>query len=327
MKKRSLALLLALLLLLCFLTGCGQGGSEANYASSENWAFLELDASDKAADVFFIAPTVYLGDESHFYWASYDEDTKPKFIGATMMEKGIYEENARFFAPYYHQASLSAIDLPDGGGKYFDAAYQDVKKAFQYYLRHYNEGRPLILAGFSQGGDMCIRLLKDCFRDAKTRKLLVACYAIGWGITEEEVSENPHIKMAQGAEDTGVLITFNSESESVTESPIIPAGMHTLGINPLSWRTDSTMADKALNLGACFTDYSGAINTEIPGLTGAYLDPVRGTLRVTDVTPAEYPGVLFADGVYHIYDYQFFYRNLQENVQVRLEAYLRQNGS
>ena len=32
---------------------------------------------------------------------------------------------------------------------------------------------------------------------------------------------------------------------------------------------------------------------------------------------------LFAEGVYHLYDYQFFYRSLQENVAVRLSAYLQ----
>ena len=42
------------------------------------------------------------------------------------------------------------------------------------------------------------------------------------------------------------------------------------------------------------------------------------------MTPEEYPPVLsiFAEGVYHLYDYQFFYRNLQKNVEVRLDAYL-----
>lgn len=30
----------------------------------------------------------------------------------------------------------------------------------------------------------------------------------------------------------------------------------------------------------------------------------------------------FEDGVYHIYDYQCFCRNLQENVGARLDAYL-----
>jgi hypothetical protein len=39
---------------------------------------------------------------------------------------------------------------------------------------------------------------------------------------------------------------------------------------------------------------------------------------------ADYPPVLdiFSDGVYHLYDYQFFYRNLQENVTQRIANYL-----
>ena len=88
-------------------------------------------------------------------------------------------------------------------------------------------------------------------------------------------------------------------------------------------------ADKAENLGACFTDYSGAIVTEIPQLTGAYIDETRGTLKVPDVNPEDYPPVLslFDQGVYHLYDYQFFYRNLQENVGERLAAYLASHGA
>ena len=52
---------------------------------------------------------------------------------------------------------------------------------------------------------------------------------------------------------------------------------------------------------------------------------MRGSLKVPDVSPADYPpGLsLFSEGVYHLYDYQFFYRSLQENVAVRLNAYLR----
>ena len=110
---------------------------------------------------------------------------------------------------------------------------------------------------------------------------------------------------------------------------MIPAGTHTLAINPLNWKTDSTPAGKEENLGACFTDYSGNIITEIPQLTGAYIDPQRGALKVPDVTPEEYPPVLsiFSDGIYHLYDYQFFYRNLQENVEVRLNAYLEDQAA
>ena len=55
-------------------------------------------------------------------------------------------------------------------------------------------------------------------------------------------------------------------------------------------------------------------------------DAERGTLRVTDVIPGDYSSSLFPDGVYHLYDYQFFFRNLQENVAVRLDNYLKKKN-
>ena len=76
--------------------------------------------------------------------------------------------------------------------------------------------------------------------------------------------------------------------------------------------------------GACFTTQSGAVQSEIPQLCGCYLDEARGVLKVTDIQPADYPPQIdgFPKGAYHIYDYQFFFRNLQENVRVRTNAYL-----
>ena len=211
---------------------------------------------------------------------------------------------------------------------YLEIAYEDVKDAFEYYWKTCNDGRPIILAGFSQGADMCLRLMKDFFAQDDRMEQLVACYAIGWRVTEDDLQEFPHLKMASGESDTGVIVSFNSEAETVTDSLMIPAGTRTLAINPLNWKTDSTFADKSLNKGACFTDYSGSILTEIPELTGAYLDPIRGALKVPDVSPADYPAGLsiFTDGIYHLYDYQFFYRNLQENVQTRIRTYMQQQN-
>lgn len=324
MQKRVMALLFALILVVT-VTACDNTKESVSiYAQSENWAYLETEET-APADVFFICPTVYGGGEDNFNMSLDDETTKADFLGATNMEKGIYDEDARFFAPYYRQVGLAVYELPAKEREpYLELAYEDVKDAFTYYLENYNQGQPIILAGFSQGADMCIRLLKDCFAQEEVNDLLVACYAIGWSITQEELTEYPHLRFAAGEADTGVIISFNSEAEAVTDSLMIPEGTHTLAINPLNWKTDGTPAGKEENLGACFTDYSGAIVTEIPQLTGAYIDPVRGALKVTDVTAEEYPPVLsiFSDGVYHLYDYQFFYRNLQENVSVRLEAYL-----
>lgn len=108
---------------------------------------------------------------------------------------------------------------------------------------------------------MSIRLVKDLFDEEEYADNNVAVYAIGWGITEEETRDYPHLKLAQGETDTGVVITFNTEAEDIQSSVIVEGS--TLGINPLNWKTDSTYADKSLNLGACFTNYDGEITKEI----------------------------------------------------------------
>lgn len=327
MKQKTINILLVFVLIFS-LVACGQPGNEADidYSQAENWAYLENEENGRA-DVFFICPTVYSGSEESYNMPMDDEESKDSFLGATNMEKGIYDSENRFFAPYYRQAGLNAYELPaEEREQYLAAAYEDVKDAFLYYMEHYNNGQPIILSGFSQGADLSIRLLKDCFADENTNDLLVACYAIGWSITEEEIEAYPHLQFAAGEKDTGVIVSFNSEAESITDSMIIPAGTKTLAINPLNWKTDSTPATKEENLGSCFTNYSGEIEKEIEHLTGAYIDPKRGALKVTDVSPDNYPAGLsiFEDGIYHLYDYQFFYRNLQENVNVRLNAYLAQ---
>ena len=341
--KKTIKLIVSGLLLAAALAGCSQTAAEdmetlastaesegtdsaaPDYSLGENWAYLGQGPETAVADVFFVCPTVYGGDEDVFNMSLSDEEAKASFLGATNMEKGIYDADARFFAPYYRQAGLNVYELSaEEREPWLQFAYEDIALAFDYYLEHDNEGRPIILAGFSQGADLCIRLLKDKFQDPALQEQLIACYAIGWSITEEELAEYPWLQFASGENDTGVIIAFNSEAESISDSMMIPAGTRTLCINPLSWTTDSTPADKSLNLGACFTDYDGNITEEIPELTGAYIDPERGALKVTDVTPEDYPAGLyiFEDGIYHLYDYQFFYRNLQENVAVRTAAYL-----
>ena len=298
-----------------------------DYSDAANWAYLETENTDKTADVFFICPSVYGGSDDACNMSLSDADTKESFVGAINMEKGIYDADSRFFAPYYRQIGLNVYDMPETDREpYLETAYADVRDAFLYYMDNYNEGRPIVLAGFSQGADMCLRLMKDLFDDEALTDQLVACYAIGWRITEEDVAEYPQLKMAAGESDTGVIVSFNSEAEDITDSLVIPEGTKTFAINPLNWKTDSTPADKSQNLGACFTDYSGEITSEIPELTGAYIDETRGALKVPDVSPEDYPAGLsiFTDGVYHLYDYQFFYRNLQDNVQTRILTFTMQ---
>ena len=292
----------------------------ADYTESSNWAYWNV--GDKDVDLFLVCPTVDMGSAGNFNMSLQDEKTKAGFLGALNMERGIYEGEASLYAPYYRQVTFPvyAMEADEAQG-YFSLAYEDVRAAFLYYMEHSAKDRPLILAGFSQGSDMVLRLLKEFFDDPDYQDRLVAAYCIGWRITDQDLTECPWLEMAETADDTGAIVSFNTEAVDVTESLLVPAGVKTHAINPLNWKTDGTPAAASENLGACFTDYSGKIKKEVSALTGAYLDPVRGTLKAPDIDPADYSNSLFPDGVYHLDDYQFFYRNLQQNVEQRVDAY------
>ena len=334
----------AALILVCLaLTGIAGGvtasaAAEKNtdYLDMSNWAYFGI-GEDKPVDVFLICPTVDTKDE--YNMSLDDEKMRSRFVGALNMERGLYEDSARLFAPYYRQTAMKVFNLPpEEQEPYLDLAYSDVSAAFSWYLAHMNKGRPIILASFSQGAYMCYRLLEDYFgEDVELSSYdesvdwgdslldqLVAVYAIGWACTPEMTEKCPQIIPAEREDDFGVVVSFDCEAPEVTETIINPAGTRAYTINPLNWKTDGTPADKSENLGACFIDYDGSIKREDIGLCGCYIDPDRGALKVTDIDSADYPNVLTAlpEGSYHLFDYQFFYRNLQQNVQTRTEAFL-----
>ena len=296
-----------------------------DYADAENWAYFGI-GEGKDADLFLICPTVDMNDE--FNMSMDDEDTKANFLGALNMERGIYEDSTRMYAPYYRQAAMKVYGLDrEEWEPYMELAYSDVSAAFARYLEYENEGRPIVLAGFSQGADMCYRLLEEYFGDEELYDQLVAVYAIGWPCSAELTAAYPQIRPAQSAEDIGVVISFDCEAPEVTETFINPAGQRAFGINPLNWRTDETPADKSENLGACFTGYNGEIRSEQESLCGCYLDVERGVIKVTDIAAADYPPIVpgLPEGAYHVYDYQFFFRNLQQNVADRLAIFTAAN--
>lgn len=299
---------------------------EPDYADAGSWAYWRV-GENKPADLFIVCPTVDLGTGGNKNMSLADNEAKKNFYGALNMERGIYEQHCRMYAPYYRQAVLADYDLPANEAEpYFNLAYKDVRAAFVYYMQHENNGRPFVLAGFSQGSEMCLRLLKEFGNENFVKNSMVACYAVGWRFTPQEAEKYPYIQPAKCADDLGKVIIFNSEAPEVTSSAIVPEGVKTFAINPLTWNCGTQKALKTLNAGACFTDYSGAVVREMPQFTGCYIDSKRGTLKVTDVDKKEFvPGLpLFTEGVYHIYDYQFFYRNLQQNVNLRIKTFMEE---
>ena len=314
---------LAAALMLSSCSGSGDIADKApDYSDKNNWAFWNSDES-KSADVFIVCPTVDMGRNGNMNGDMYSQSYRNSFVGALNMELGIYSSEASIYAPFYRQASFPVYSMNEEEGEpYLQLAYNDVKDAFIYYSENCDETRPLILAGYSQGADMVIRLMSELFDDSRYSDRLAAAYAIGWRLTEEQTENYPWLRPAQGENDTGVIIMYSTEAEHVSSSPIVGADIHTYSINPLNWKTDGTYADKSLNPGACFVDRSGKITSEIPAFTGAYIDEKRGTLKVPDVSESDYPAKLFDEGVFHLYDFKFFYRSLQKNVSKRLDAFI-----
>ena len=264
--------------------------ASVDYSSADNWVYFGV-GDDKDVDLFLVCPTVDTLDEE---FMSLENDVmKGYFAGALEMERGIYEESTRMYAPYYRQVAMNGYeqDLTERERR-LAIAYKDVSDAFAYYLENENNGRPIILAGFSQGSDMVYRLMEEYFGSEEMQQKLVAAYAIGWACTEDMVKEYPQIRPAQSADDLGVVISFDCEAPEVSETIVNPAGRKAYSINPLNWKTDSTPADKSLNIGSRFMKSSGKIKSETEQLCGCYIDEERGALKVTDVTPAEYPAVI-----------------------------------
>jgi len=303
-----------------------------DYSQAESWAYLPDTADEKPADVFYLYPTLF---KTLYIDAMNTSD--PAFrqgaVDDVLMKKDVFAETANIYAPFYRQTGLYSM-LGNGTwttDQYIaeKRAYEDVKAAFLYYLDNYNNGKPFILAGHSQGSYRIKQLMIDLFVDPDLQNKLIAAYPIGYTISEFELAQYPQLRAATGKTDIGVIVTYNTQGRNTSGKNTI-AMPGAIGINPLNWKTDETYANASENEGAVFFYNNGSVSAEIPNFTGAYLAEVNGSVVLIADSPdsASYSlPELFADGVYHVYDYYFFYENLRENVAERTAAYFAQRSA
>ncbi len=162
------------------------------------------------------------------------------------VEKNIGQHDFNYFAPYYHQFTFDAINLP---AEKFNAEFQDVVKevceAFDYYMTHKNQGRKFALVGFSQGGMLVLDLLKHM--TTEQYRQMVAAYAIGYRISAED-EKCPRIIPAYDETTPGVTVSYNSALSTSGIWPFVAANA-SAAINPVNWKTDSTPATFTYNGG------------------------------------------------------------------------------
>ncbi len=271
-------------------------------------------AGDKAAaDVFFIHPTTYykgptwnadLNDEA----LNLQTDLYP-----IKYQASVFNGSCRVFAPRYRQAVIKAFYQNDDNSKQALAlAYTDVKAAFQYYLDHYNNGRPILIAGHSQGGLMAMWLLKDYFQDEKMLNQLVAAYPIGWPVPPDSI---PKIPPCRQVGQTACYASWNTVGWAYKlhdDTYDFYAGA--LCVNPLSWTIDEAYSAADFNLGALPRSFDHLVPEACDAqVHGPMLWVHRDKLPLA---------IKLKGKRLHILDYNLFWKNIRINVEQQISNYM-----
>jgi hypothetical protein len=238
---------------------------------------------------------------------------------------------ANVFAPYYRQVNMAAatsMSSEEMQNAFASTPKDDIFAALDYYFENLNGGRPFILAGHSQGSAMQKLVLAEYMKaHPEYYKRMIAAYVIGFAITEDYLKENPHLKFAEGADDTGVIISWNTESpanEGQKNGVVLPGA---ISINPINWKRDETYAPAEENLGGYYYNEEKGQMEKVPHVADAKVNLKRGTVITTvkDVPPVTGTD-FFGPGSYHEVDYELYFFNLKANVAERVAAY-KKNAS
>lgn len=277
---------------------------------------LHDNSKDSLADGFFIYPTTYTDDQMADGWNAEIDDAKlnEKTDKSTILyQASIFNKYCRVFSPRYRQANLQAFGNSDKqrADAAFDTAYEDVRNAFEYYLKNYNHGRPIIIASHSQGTLHAGRLLKEFFENKPLQKQLVCAYIIGLPVFTNYFSE---LKPCVDSTATGCFVTWRTFEEGYVAPHIKRESLKAFVINPLTWTMDTTLAPALLNKGGVLRNF----NKVIPGIVHAQ---IHGNVLWVN-KPKFFGNIFLKTKNYHIADYNLFYENIRENVGMRIRSFL-----
>lgn len=303
-----------------------------DYSSPMCWAALpdRVDNADQTpdglqdrqqiaeADVFFVHPTTYTGERGQKYWnAPIDQEKLNQKTDETtiLYQASIFNGAGRVFAPRYRQAHLHAYfakgEEKIQAEKAFGVAYQDVRSAFEYYLKHFHNGRPIIIASHSQGTTHAKRLLLEYFDGKPLQNKLVAAYLVGIPV---EKSLYTNLSPCENAEDIGCYVSWRSFRRGYLPK-FHKSDNDIVATNPLLWTTESAYGPKTLNEGAVLWKFEKLL----PGLADAKVN--EGLLWINK---PRFPGsIFFTRRNYHLADFNFYYVNVRENAMLRVRRFLR----
>jgi hypothetical protein len=305
---------------------------EPDYQLTKNWA-AHPDKVDKAdsvphksglkdlqsiakVDVFFVHPTTFTYEPTNkFTWNAdvNDKELNDKTDNSTILNQAtVFNGSCRVFAPRYRQAHYSAFTTgkPENKKQSLDIAYEDVKNAFEYYLKNNNNGRPIVIASHSQGTIHAGRLIKEFIDGKPLQKQFVEAYLIGI-TTPPDYFET--IKISETADHTGGFVTWNTFLRDFTPPYYNDGLVNATCVNPLTWRTDDTYASKKLNKGGVGLKYK---------FVNEIADAQIHDNMLWINKPYIFGRVFLRQKIWHIADINLFWMNIRENVDLRVNTFL-----
>jgi len=278
--------------------------------------------SSQPVDVFFLYPTSYLDQAKPYGWSASLKDVRTNIYTdytSILNQASVFNEVGRIYSPRYRQAHIQAyypITPADtlNAVAAFELAYEDIKKAFDYYLANYNQDRPIIIASHSQGSTHAIRLLKEYFDNKPLAKKLVAAYVVGMAI---DPATYVQLKACDEPKATGCICAWRTYQEGYNPPFVEKETFKSIVTNPISWDTVNTKMDRFSNDASVLykfnrvtSNVAGAINhggilwTEKPHFMGSFLFKTKN---------------------YHVADYNFYYLSIRKNAATRVSQYLSEH--
>ncbi|MEI7813216.1 MAG: DUF3089 domain-containing protein [Coriobacteriia bacterium] len=349
-RPSIVAMLVAALCVAMFVTGCGSHPAVApstsstettsapapDYADSSNW-LSQPSSSDasKPVDVFFLYPTVYkpTGPSAPVVCSADNPQMRSGAQAAFSRTATAFSPLANVYAPYYRQAEIQILALPlqQQDTIIGSAPTTDALSAFDYYIKHLNNGRPFILAGHSQGSNIMINLMADYMKkNPEVYKRMIVAYVPGYSITPQYLQQHSELKFAENADDTQVIVSYNTVAPTTTmPDPVVHPGA--MVINPITWTRSEATATAAQNLGGISLDANSYAVLDahgqpkrMLGVADAKIDTAKGLLICSTVNTATLdPGnSVTAAGIFHNYDYPLYYFDIRANAANRIARYL-----
>jgi len=280
----------------------------------QEFASKELDTLH--VDVFYVYPTLITSKkDDRWNVPIHDKKQMDKVLGkAVLMQISAFATSGKVYVPFYRQAHIRSYKMMNAGGKEAqELAYSDVKRAFEIYLKKYNQGRPILMVGHSQGTTHTLRLLEDFFDETKLQEKLVAAYIPGIRVKSNQFKS---IKLMTKPNETGGFLSWNTFKKGYYPKKDKNWYDGSVTTNPITW-DESTTTSLEQHKGFLYTNnriYSKALKIEITdGLVWS--------------SNPKFPLRLFMSFLknYHAGDINLFWQDIRENSELRVKTYLKNN--